>query len=67
MDNLCSSCGVLMDIDHVVYEMEGDESDKTETKLYTVPLYRCRNPACPRFGMISRGEPIPLPVQKAKG
>lgn len=47
---LCANCGVEAIIGATRTEVVGDESPSTQTEVYEVLSYRCRNPQCPQSG-----------------
>ena len=44
----CPTCGVEAVIMGSRYEVEGDQRPDTETKVFSVLEFQCRNPQCPR-------------------
>lgn len=48
----CEICKNLLTIDKARTEVEGDSSDNTKTKVFTVLAYTCRNPRCANSGRV---------------
>ncbi len=46
----CPRCGQIARIDSSRWEVTGDDSPETPTRLYLVQTLRCRNPRCDRSG-----------------
>lgn len=46
----CPECGLEAIISYSRTEVEGDKSPDTETRVFTVLEYQCRNPTCPQNG-----------------
>ncbi len=46
---ICPDCGVEAAIMESRYEVEGDQSTKTKTKVFSVLKFQCRNKACTKF------------------
>lgn len=49
-DVKCPRCGVEAAIMGTRTEVTGDRSPETETEVWTVLVYRCRNPNCREYG-----------------
>ena len=47
---ICQDCKVEAAIMDSGYEVEGDNSPATPTKVFSVLKFRCRNKACPKCG-----------------
>ena len=45
----CPKCGVEAVIMGTAVEVRGDESPATQTEVFEVLKYQCRNPQCPNF------------------
>lgn len=46
----CSKCGTEAFIKEAEIVVEGDESPDTETKVFNVAHFVCRNPKCTQYG-----------------
>ena len=46
----CNKCGTEAFINFSEIVVEGDESPETETKVFNVAHYLCRNKACSEYG-----------------
>lgn len=46
----CPKCGVEAAIMGTKTKATGDQSPKTQTEVWTVLVYQCRNPGCNEFG-----------------
>lgn len=47
---LCPECKTEAAIMESGYEVSGDTSPNTKTRLFAVLKFHCRNPKCPRYG-----------------
>lgn len=47
---ICPVCGVEASITRSAYQVEGDTAPDTETKVYSVLHFSCRNKNCRMFG-----------------
>lgn len=47
---ICKYCNIVTKIERQRVEVEGDESPDTETKVYRVLDFVCRNPQCSHCG-----------------
>ena len=45
----CPKCGVEAAIMNTRTEITGDQSPETQTRVWSVLMYQCRNPACKAF------------------
>lgn len=48
----CPICHLAAMISGTRHEVEGDQSPDTETKVYLVQEFSCRNPQCPSNGKV---------------
>lgn len=46
---ICPVCGVEASITRSAYQVEGDKAPDTETKVYSVLHFSCRNKSCRMF------------------
>lgn len=47
---LCPYCNIVTKIERQRVEVEGDESPDTETRVYRILSFVCRNPKCAHHG-----------------
>lgn len=62
---LCPQCSTDMFIDRTEPYAEGDTSPDTVTEMFSVPYFKCVNPACPAYNRMLKGEKIPLASGKS--
>lgn len=57
---ICVKCNTDMMIDRTQFIVVGDQSANTETELYNVPIFKCKDTSCSEHDKEKRGEPIRL-------